>query len=131
MNILDDVLTPTSEELVTIEFLTKLQKRLGFPPDLESQAGLKLMDAVIGVWQKHFPQEAEDWLHDVKMDLDNEKSVSELIKDSASGYNPVGYPPKLFDLIRNMFPEIKLQERKVFTKLVEIYPGLFKTSNYI
>ena len=121
---------PTDEELVTITFLDKLAKRLGNPPDINTEAGLKLMDGVIGVWQKHFPQEAADWLHDKKIDLENEKSLSYLASDKSVGYNPVGYPPVLFKLIKVMFPDLKLQNKKVFTKLLKAYPGLFKTSNY-
>ena len=122
---------PTEQELITITFLDKLAHRLGNPPDLETEAGLKLMDAVIGMWQKHFPQEVRDWVHDRKMDLDNEKSLSHLISDKSAGYNPATYPPKLFQLIKAMFPLLKLQNKQVFMKLIKIYPNLFKTSNYV
>lgn len=122
---------PTEGELLTITFLDKLATKLGNPPDISTESGLKLMDAVIGTWQKHFPQEAKDWTHDRKMDLENEKSLSYLASDKSAGYNPVGYPPKLFALIKTMFPDIKLQNKKVFMKLIKIYPDLFKTSNYV
>lgn len=122
---------PTDEELVTITFLDRLATKLGNPPDINSEAGLKLLDGIIGVWFKHFPQEAKDWAHDRKIDLATEKSIKELISDKSAGYNPVGYPPMLFKLIKAMFPEIKLQNKKVFTKLIQIYPDLFSTSNYV
>jgi len=122
---------PSEEELLTIVFLDKLATRLGNPPDLTSQAGLKLMDGVIGVWMKHFPQEAKDWAHDVKIDLENEKSLRDLNKDSLGLFNPASYPPMLFKLIKAMFPGMKVQQKQVYTKLIQLYPDLFKTSNYI
>lgn len=122
---------PTETELLTITFLDKLAKKLGNPPDFTTEAGIKLLDAVIGVWMKHFPQEVKDWAHDTKIDLATEKSIKELISDQSAGYNPVGYPPMLFALLKEMFPGIKLQNKKVFMKLIQIYPSLFKTSNYV
>lgn len=122
---------PTEQELLTITFLDRLATKLGNPPDLTSEAGLKLMDAIIGVWYKHFPQEAKDWAHDRAIDLETEKSLSYLASTKSAGYNPVGYPPMLFQLIKAMFPDLKLQNKKVFMKLIKIYPNLFKTSNYV
>lgn len=123
--------TPTDDELLTIVFLDKLATRLGNPPDLTTEAGLKLMDAIIGAWEKHFPQEAADWVHDRKIDLAYEKSLKDLNKDSVGLYNPATYPPALFKLIKAMFPNLKLQNKEVFMKLIELYPNLFKTSNYV
>ena len=132
---MDDLLsqyeTPTEQELLTITFLDKLATKLGNPPDINTEAGLKLMDGIIGVWQKHFPQEVEDWIHDVKIDLAWEKDLSYLASNKSAGYNPAGYPPKLFSIIKTMFPDMKLQNRKIFMKLLQLYPGLFKTSNYV
>jgi hypothetical protein len=122
---------PTEQELLTITFLDKLADKLGNPPDIDSDAGLKLMDGIIGVWMKHFPQEAKDWAHDRAIDLETEKSLSYLASTKSAGYNPVGYPPMLFKLIKTMFPDIKLQNKKVFMKLIQIYPNLFATSNYV
>jgi hypothetical protein len=122
---------PSEEELLTITFLDRLANKLGNPPDLTTEAGLKLMDAVIGVWQKHFTQESKDWIHDRALDMANEKSLSYLASNKSAGYNPATYPPQLFKLIKTMFPDLKLQNRKVFMKLIQIYPNLFKTSNYV
>lgn len=121
---------PTEEELITITWLDRLATKLGNPTDLSSETGLKLMDAIIGVWEKHFPQEVSDWKHDREIDLGTEKSLHYLATSSKSiGYNPVSYPPSLFKLIRCMFPQMKLQDKKVWKKLIKIYP-FFRTSNY-
>jgi len=125
-----DIYTPNDQELVTITFLDRLATKLGNPTDIDSESGLKLMDAIIGAWYKHFPQEAADWAHDRQIDLDYEKSLRELASDKGIGYNPASYPPVLFKLIKVMFPDLKLQNKKVFQKLIKIYPGIFKTSNY-
>ncbi len=120
---------PTDEELVVITWLDRVATKLGNPPDIFTDAGLKLMDAVIGVWMKHCPQEVSDWSHDRKIDLENEKSLRDLTSISSIGYNPVSYPPTLFRFIKVMFPDMKLQEKKVWQKLIKIYPFL-RTSNY-
>jgi hypothetical protein len=120
---------PTDEELVAIHWLDKVATGLGNPPDIFTESGLKLMDAVIGFWEKHFSQEAKDWIHDRKIDLDNEKSLSYLASTKSIGYNPVSYPPTLFKLIKVMFPDMRLQDKKVWEKLIKIYP-FFRTSNY-
>lgn len=122
---------PTEQELLSITFLDKLAKKLGNPTDIETQSGLALMDAIIGVWQKHFPGEARDWAHDRALDMANEKSLRHMASDKGIGYNPASYPPILFKLIKVMFPNLKLQNKKVFMKLIQIYPELFKTSNYV
>ena len=129
-DILEQYVAPTDEELITITWLDRLATRLGNPPDLFTESGLKLMDAIIGVWEKHFPQEVADWKHDREIDLKTEKSLHYLATSNNSiGYNPVSYPPALFKLIKVMFPNMRLQEKKVWQKLIKIYP-FFKTSNY-
>lgn len=129
----DDILSlyekPTEQELIAIEWLDRVATRLGNPDNIDTQAGLTLMDAVIGVWEKHFPQEAADWEHDRSVDLTNEKSLKQLVSDKSVGYNPVSYPLGLFKLIKVMFPDMKLQEKKMWQKLIKIYP-MFRTSNY-
>lgn len=125
-----DYESPSEEELLTITWLDRLANRLGNPTDIESQSGLTLLDAIIGAWMKHFPAEASAWSEDVKTDLENEKSLGELTSIHSIGYNPASYPPSLFKLLKAMFPNLKLQDRIVWKKLIKLYPGLFKTSNY-
>lgn len=125
-----EYLAPTEDELLAITFLDQLATKLGNPPDVSSEAGLKLMDAVIGVWQKQCPDEVTDWMHDQTLMKGTEKSITELNSESVGLYNPASYPPKLFALIRAMFPGIKLQYREVWGVLIKMYPGLFKSSNY-
>ncbi len=120
---------PTDEELVTITWLDRIATRLGNPNNIDTQAGLKLMDAIIGVWEKHFPEEASAWLADRKVDLANEKALHKLTSIHSVGYNPVTYPPALFQLIKAMFPDMRLQEKKMWQKLIKIYP-MFRSSNY-
>lgn len=121
---------PTDQELLTITWLDRVATRLGNPPDIDSVTGLKLMDAIIGVWTKHFPQEVADWTSDRSLDLAQEKDLSYLASNKSIGYNPVSFPPSLFKLIKVMFPDMRIQDKKIWTKLVKTYP-VFKTSNYI
>lgn len=102
-------------------------EKLGKPEDLSTNTGWIMMDAVVAVWHKFYPQEVLDWKHDRQIDLEQERSLKEHVK--GGGYNPITYPPTLFQLMKAMFPDITLSDKKLQKKLMERYP-LFKTTNY-
>jgi hypothetical protein len=128
-DVLDMYEPPTEAELLTITWLDRVANKLGNPPDLSTESGWKLMDAIVGVWMKHFPQEVNDTIHDRKVDLANEKSLHELVNTQSFGYNPMSIPPSLFRLIKVMFPNMRLQDKQVWKKLIAQYDFL-RTSNY-
>lgn len=107
--------------------LMRIWERLGRPDDCSTEMGWTMMDQLVNCWTVNFPKEANDWLHDRQFDLETEITLSELSKKDG-GYNPISYPPTLFQLIRAMLPHQKLNDKKFLHKLSQRHP-LFKTTN--
>lgn len=108
--------------------LFEIWQKIGQPEDISTTSGLKMLDQIIIVWEKAFPQEVLDWKHDMSIDLEAERTIRQHF--SAGGYNPVTYPPTLFHLIKIMLPRMKLTDKKIHHTICERYPRLFKTTNY-
>lgn len=101
---------------------------IGRPEDISTASGLKMLDQIIKVWEVAFPYEVQDWIHDMNIDLEAERTIRQHI--DAGGYNPVSYPPSLFHLIKIMLPRMKLTDKRIHRTICERYPKLFKTTNY-
>ena len=78
---------------------------------------------------KHYPEEFNDWIHDVKLDLEVERSLKETLKSGKGFKKAIGFPPRLFAMIRLYFPKIKVQNKKFIRKCIKTFPMLH-TSNY-
>lgn len=118
---------PTKDAVRISYGLAEVWKRLGYPPDIFSVQGEKMMENIIHCWHTYFPDEAHAWYLDRKEDLDNERSMSDSAK--AGGYTPIAYPGTLFQLIRTVFPGMPLGKRHVVKKIAKKWP-LFKTTKY-
>lgn len=126
-------------EVITYEPVTKMGaayakvlfeiwNNIGRPDDLTTNSGWKLLDEIIRVWERSFPMEVIDWKHDRAIDLEAERTIRQHI--SAGGYNPVTYPPSLFNLIKIMLPRLKMADKRVHHQICQRYPDLFQTTNY-
>ena len=104
--------------------LMAIWERFGRPEDFSTQAGVILLQEIINVWKYFFKAEYEATLHDNKIDIANEKSVSKM----EYGYNSIMYPPTLFNLIKAMFPDVNLSSRKTQRVIQEYAPFLKVTS---
>lgn len=104
--------------------LMNIWERFGRPEDFSTKAGVTLLQEIISVWKYFFPKEYQDTLHDNKLDIANEKSVSKM----DYGYAPIMYPPTLFNLIKAMFPDVNLSSRKTQRIIQEYAPFLKVTS---
>lgn len=100
--------------------LMNIWERFGRPEDFSTQAGVTLLQEIINVWKYFFRAEYEATLHDNKLDIANEKSVSKM----DYGYNTIMYPPTLFNLIKAMFPDVNLSSRKTQRVIQEYAPFL-------
>lgn len=108
--------------------LFDIWNKIGRPTDITATSGLKMLDETIRVWEKAFPHEVIDWMHDMSIDREAERTIQQHIK--GGGYNPVSYPPTLFHLIKIMLPELKLGDKRIHHTICQRYPNLFKTTNY-
>lgn len=106
--------------------LMNVWEKLGRPEDVSVPTGWIMIDQIVAVWQKAFPQEVADWLHDKQIDLSTEKSLDQLLK--GQGYNPLAYPPTFFQMMKAMLPDLKLSNKKFQRELIQRHP-IFKTTN--
>ena len=120
---------PPDEAVALTEGLMRMWDRLGKPTDLSVATGWLMMDNIIQIWTKFFPQEVEMWKHDQALDLANEKTLKQLSADDLGLSNPIAYPPYLFHLIKAMFPDLKMNDRKLTKQMTDRYP-ILKTTNY-
>lgn len=126
-NPLTEFEVPNKNAVAYTEALMRLYDRLGKPQDLSNETGWKMLEGIVSVWQKAFPQEVQDWKHDRAMDLENERSITDHVKGGVS--NPVTYPPALFFLMKSIFPNVRFSDKKMQHELVQRFP-VFKTTNY-
>lgn len=116
---------PTQEAAAITEGLMRIWEKLGKPENLSTNAGWIVLDQIIGIWEKFYPQEVADWKHDRDLELAAEKDLTSLAK---GGYNASTYPPILFQLMKGMFPEVKFQDKALVREITQRYP-LFKSTN--
>lgn len=108
--------------------LMKIWERLGKPDDCSNEVGWIMLDQIVNCWTVNYRQEVEDWQHDRAIDLANEISMTDL-KKKDGGYNPITFPPTLFQLIKAMLPLQNMNDKK-FQRKLSMRHNLFKTTNF-
>lgn len=111
---------------VLTEGLIRIWEKLGKPNDCSTEAGWRMLDQVINCWTLHFLKEVEDWKHDRELDLSNEMSLSQIVK-KGGGFNPITFPPVLYQLLKVNLPSQKLNDRKFQKELIRRH-DLFRTT---
>jgi hypothetical protein len=86
------------------------------------------MDAIFQVWAALNQREFEDFKKDLQEDQAYERTVSEANRRDG-GYIPISYPPRLFQMIKAIFSEEKLQDHDLIIKFVRRYPLLKRTKH--
>lgn len=120
---------PPDEAVALTEGLLRVWEKLGKPTDLSVATGWIMMDNIMQIWTKFFPWEVEAWKHDLAIDLANEKTIKALNADDLGLHDTIAFPPILFNLIKAMFPDLKVSDRKFVKQMADRYP-LLKTTNY-
>jgi len=126
MSVLTDYRQKLPEDYL-VEGLDTIYMRFGKPPwDNKSLVSWNMLGQIIQVWMKMYPQEFEDWMHDVKLELSVERSLKESV---TKGFKKsIGFPPRLFAMIKLYFPEIKLQNKKFIQKCIKTFPMLHNSN---
>ncbi len=108
--------------------LMKVWEKLGRPDDITSATGMLVVDNIVQVWMKYYPEEVSEWCDRLKNELKLERTVHQAVKQEG-GYFPVSYPERLYHMLHTMFPKAKLGDKKFFRAFINRYP-LFKSTNY-
>jgi hypothetical protein len=123
-----DAFAPSSYQVALTKGLMNIREKLGKPLDCSTNSGWVLLDSVVQVWEKLWPQEKKDWVKQIQEELSVERSVREAIKQDG-GYFPMSYPTRLYEMIRAILPEQKLNDKKFIKEMISRYPFL-KSTNY-
>jgi hypothetical protein len=127
MDPLDQFESVTREGAAYTRGLIKVWEKLGKPEDCSNNTGWVMLDNIIQVWIKAWPQEARDWVEQLKYDLGVERTVREAMKANG-GYFPVSYPTRLYKMIKALLPAQKLNDKKFMRQLISRYPFLKSTN---
>jgi len=100
--------------------------RLGRPTTPFSVSGAKLVDALITMWQELYPAQAKDWYATRAEYQKAELDVQEQVRKETGG-SLASYPLPLFQMMKKVFPTIKLGERETCKKMIRKWP-MFRMS---
>ena len=118
---------PKIKEDYLVEGLDGIYIKLGRPPwDINSLISWNMLGQIIQVWMKMYPEEFKDWWHDVELELAIERPLRESTKKGFK--KSIGFPPRLFTMIKLYFPEIKVQNRKFIKKCIKRFPMLHNSN---
>ncbi len=108
--------------------LIKVYNKLGKPPaDVKDASFWIMIDQIIQVWDKMFPEEVKALIHDNELDKAVERSLGESVRKGFKA--SLVMPPKLFSLIKTIFPDLIVSGKEFKDKMVARYPFM-NASNY-
>jgi len=114
---------------VLSDYLVRLYNKLGKPQaDIKSDNFWIMIDELVNNWSVIHKQEAKDFVSDIRLERSVEGTLSAMNKKNI-WKKSVAYPPKLYQMIKVFFPDLKLQDRKFINKFISRYP-IFNASNY-
>lgn len=114
---------------IASKIITDMWIRLGRPKDPFSESGAKLLDLIIAIWQDMEPYESYKWFEDRKEYKNNEMSITSQVHNK-TGRSLASYPYMVFQLMKAVFPDIKLADRQTVIKLVTKWP-MFQMANRV
>ncbi len=118
-----------SESVAASRVIADFHEKLGRPTDPFSQAGEKMMELIISVWQDLYPQQYYEWMLTKREYQESEKSISEQVHQH-TGRSLASIPTPIYKMMKVVFPNFKLDHRDDFLKLVQKYP-YFRMANRI
>lgn len=125
----DEYEIPTQQATAVTNAITFTWNQLGKPQDPFSASGQKLMEVIIATWEDTYPELSSQWYEDRTEYRNNELSVSEQVHQK-TGRSLASYPMYVFQIMKTVFPGVKLSDRKTSLKMVKHYP-MFQMANKI
>jgi len=110
-----------------IEGLDNIYIKFGRPKaDTKSRVFWDMLGQIIQVWMKTYPKEFNDWIKDVRLDLLVERPLKESAKKGLK--KSIGFPPRLYQMIRLYFPTLKFNDKKFIQKCIKTFPMLHNSN---
>jgi hypothetical protein len=117
----------SKETAAYVKGLMLVWERLGKPYDCSTNTGWVLLDNIVQVWMKAWPNEVGEWKKEKLTQLQTERSIAASVK--AGGYFPMSWPTRLYRLVHTLLPRQKLNSDEFIHLFLQRYP-LFKMTNY-
>lgn len=118
---------PPEQAIILTEFLHRVWERLGKPTDPLSDAGKKVVEAIIMAYERTYPMEWRDWLKDREQYQHDELTLHEQLK---TGRSLASYPVFIYNVLRKMFPTTDFSNRDFIIKFVRAFP-MFRYANRV
>lgn len=95
-------------------------EKFGRPRNFETTPGRKLLRLMFDIWSTYFTEECADFIRTQYEKKKNEILLSEM----TFGYTPLAYPPRLHTMIKAVFTDVRLTDKKTTRLILEILPEL-------
>lgn len=118
---------PKITEDYLVEGLDNIFIQFGRPKaDVNSRVFWDMLGQIIQVWMKTYSQEYNDWMKDLRLDLSVERSLKDSVKGGFK--KSIGFPPRLFQMVRLYFPDLKIVDKKFIKKCIRTFPMLHNSN---
>ena len=117
------------EAIEASRLLMDVYIKLGRPKDPFTQAGGKLMNVIIAIWEDLYPIDSQIWHNERRDHLMAELSTIDQVHKH-TGRSLASYPFPIFQMMKVVFKDFKPAERKNCMKMVRKWP-MFKMCNRI
>lgn len=116
-----------------VDFMLKEFNKRGIPTDvktediLENKAAWDFVKFIFQGYLQLYPLEAHEWAESTQKEKAVEKSVQEMLKGE-TGRSLFSYPPRLHELLKVFFPDVKFHDKRVVRKFSKIAEGYVLTN---
>jgi len=117
------------QAVTSAKVLVDMWERLGRPANPFTDAGAKLMNIIIAVWEDGYPAHVREWLKDRKDYQNNEMRITDQVQQH-TGRSLASYPLPVFNMMKQLFPDFNPAERKNCMKMVRKWP-IFRMANRV
>lgn len=112
---------PTRQAVAVSSAISTIWKDLGRPRDPFCESGKKLMKVIIATWEDTYPELSKRWYEDRKETINSQMTAREQVHQH-TGRNLASYPMYIYQIMKKVFPTVKLSDRKTCLKMVKHYP---------
>lgn len=117
------------QAVASTKILMDMWERLGKPQTPFTDAGAKLMNIIIAIWEDGYPKQSRVWYKERAEYKKNEMSVSEQVSKH-TGRSLASYPLPIYNMMKQLFPTFNAAERKNCMKLIRKWP-MFQMANKV
>lgn len=96
--------------------------------DIDTDSAIAFIEVLLRVWRDLFPEEYQERVEAQSSHFQVERTVQQANKEEG-GYFVASFPPRVWQMLKIFFPEVKWTDRKNSTALTKAFP-LLKGTQY-